>query len=251
MTEPAGSERTERLEQELAQAREQRDRLAVELGGEDPEDPDLGDRGDAAVELEELDDLARMNRRIAEIERLLAGQVVAARRPGSPTAPWSRSGSRTGRREYRIVAIPEGGRGRRGDGRQPARSGPGRTGCRGRDPATRARTGSSTPRSSRCARPDPAPGGGASGGVGDAAPLDPVVHARPPDAPGGRSAHSSAVASPRRHASTSSPAGASATVNAPVKAGWRVRSRTSSSSVATTRAAPAPRRPRPRCSGGG
>ena len=44
MTEPAGSEQTERLEQELAQAREQRDRLAVELGGEDPEDPDLGDR---------------------------------------------------------------------------------------------------------------------------------------------------------------------------------------------------------------
>ena len=30
MTEPAGSERTERLQQELAQAREQRDRLAVD-----------------------------------------------------------------------------------------------------------------------------------------------------------------------------------------------------------------------------
>ena len=64
MAEPTGSERTERLEQELAQVREQRDRLAVQLGGEDPEDPDLGDRGDEAVELEELDDLARMNRRM-------------------------------------------------------------------------------------------------------------------------------------------------------------------------------------------
>ena len=82
MTEPDGSEQTERLEQELAQVREQRDRLAVQLGGEDPEDPDLGDRGDEAVELEELDDLARMNRRIAEIERLLAGQDVAGAAPG-------------------------------------------------------------------------------------------------------------------------------------------------------------------------
>lgn len=77
MTDPTGSEQTERLEQELAQVRQQRDRLAVQLGGEDPEDPDLGDRGDEAVALEELDDLARMNRRIAEIERLIAGQEVA------------------------------------------------------------------------------------------------------------------------------------------------------------------------------
>lgn len=82
MAEPAGSGRTERLEQELAQVREQRDRLADQLGGEDPEDPDLGDRGDEAVELEELDDLSRMNRRIAEIERLLSGQDVTGTAPG-------------------------------------------------------------------------------------------------------------------------------------------------------------------------
>jgi transcription elongation factor GreA len=108
MTEPAGSERTERLEQELARAREQRDRLAVELGGEDPEDPDLGDRGDAAVELEELDDLSRMNRRIAEIERLLAGQHVAGAAPGLAdgtvvTLRFTDGDVAT----YRIVAIPE------------------------------------------------------------------------------------------------------------------------------------------------
>lgn len=82
MAEPAGSGRTERLEQELAQVREQRDRLAAQLGGEDPEDPDLGDRGDEAVELEELDDLSRMNRRIAEIERLLSGHDVTGAAPG-------------------------------------------------------------------------------------------------------------------------------------------------------------------------
>ena len=108
MAEPTGSERTERLEQELAQVREQRDRLAVQLGGEDPEDPDLGDRGDEAVELEELDDLARMDRRIAEIERLLAGQDMAG------TAPGLADGTVVTLRfpdgdvaTYRIVAIPE------------------------------------------------------------------------------------------------------------------------------------------------
>ena len=108
MAEPTGSERNERLEQELAQVREQRDRLAVQLGGEDPEDPDLGDRGDEAVELEELDDLARMDRRIAEIERLLAGQDMAG------TAPGLADGTMVTLRfpdgdvaTYRIVAIPE------------------------------------------------------------------------------------------------------------------------------------------------
>jgi transcription elongation GreA/GreB family factor len=71
----------DRLEQELAQVREQRHRLAAQLGGEDPDDPDLGDRGDEAVRLEGLDDLARMDRRIAEIRRLLAGR----RRPHTAT----------------------------------------------------------------------------------------------------------------------------------------------------------------------
>ena len=32
----------DRLEQELARVREQRRRLAVQLGGEDPDDPDFG-----------------------------------------------------------------------------------------------------------------------------------------------------------------------------------------------------------------
>ena len=36
----------DRLEQELAQAREQRRTLAAQLGGEDPDNPDTGDRGD-------------------------------------------------------------------------------------------------------------------------------------------------------------------------------------------------------------
>ena len=108
MADATGSERTERLEQELAQVREQRDRLAAQLGGEDPEDADRGDRGDEAVELEELDDLARMDRRIDEIERLLAGPDV------SGTAPGLADGTVVTLRfpdgdvaTYRIVAIPE------------------------------------------------------------------------------------------------------------------------------------------------
>ena len=75
MADATGSERTERLEQELAQVREQRDRLAAQLGGEDPEDADRGDRGDEAVELE--------------------GTVVTLRFPDGDVAT------------YRIVAIPE------------------------------------------------------------------------------------------------------------------------------------------------
>jgi transcription elongation GreA/GreB family factor len=111
MAEPTGSAPSaatrERLEQELAQVREQRDRLAVQSGGEDPEDRDLGDRGDEALALEALDDLARMNRRIGEIERLLAGQEVAR------TAPGLADGTVVTLRfpdgdvaTYRIVAIP-------------------------------------------------------------------------------------------------------------------------------------------------
>ena len=89
MAEPTGSAGTElsgaaraRLEHELAQVREQRQRQAVQLGGEDPGDPDLGDRGDEAVQLEGLDELARLDRRIAEIERLIAGAEVPDARPG-------------------------------------------------------------------------------------------------------------------------------------------------------------------------
>ena len=104
MTEPR-----DRLEQELAQAREQRHRLAVQLGGEDPENPDTGDRGDDANELEGLDDLARMDRRIDELERLLTdpdaletsggladGTTVTLRFPGGEEAT------------YRVVAVAEG-----------------------------------------------------------------------------------------------------------------------------------------------
>ena len=87
MAEPTWSEDTEpgaptreRLEQDLARVREQRHRLAVQLGGEDPDDADLGDRGDQAFQLEGFDDLSRVDRRIAEIERLLAG-------PGGPCTP--------------------------------------------------------------------------------------------------------------------------------------------------------------------
>jgi transcription elongation GreA/GreB family factor len=114
MAEPTRSEPSaatrERLEQELARVREQRDRLAVQLGGEDPVDADLGDRGDEAVQLQGLDDLARMDRRIREIERLLAGQDV------SGTAPGLADGTVVTLRfpdgdvsTYRIVAIPEDG----------------------------------------------------------------------------------------------------------------------------------------------
>jgi transcription elongation factor GreA len=115
MAEPNGAERAEpgaatrdRLEQELARVRGQRHRLAVQLGGEDPDDPDLGDRGDEAVRLEGLDDLARMDRRIGEVERLIAGlgahdtppgladgTVVTLRFPDGDVAT------------FRVVSIPE------------------------------------------------------------------------------------------------------------------------------------------------
>jgi transcription elongation factor GreA len=89
MAEPNGSQgiglsaaTRDRLERELAQIRGQRQRLAVELGGDDPADPDPGSRGDEAVQLEGLDDLARMDRRIAEIERLITGAGVPDTPPG-------------------------------------------------------------------------------------------------------------------------------------------------------------------------
>ena len=47
-----GTGARERLEQELDRAREQRHRMAAELGGEDPHDADLGGRGDEAFQLE-------------------------------------------------------------------------------------------------------------------------------------------------------------------------------------------------------
>jgi transcription elongation GreA/GreB family factor len=115
MTEPTraegagpGADARGRLEQELARLREQRHRLAVQLGGEDPEDSDPGDRGDQAVALEGLDDLARVDARIADIERLVAdqgalntptrladGTVVTLRLPDGDIAT------------FRIVAVPE------------------------------------------------------------------------------------------------------------------------------------------------
>jgi transcription elongation factor GreA len=115
MTEASSADRPElsdatqnRLEQELARVREQRRRLADQLGGEDPDNPDLGDRGDEAFQLEGLDDLSRMDQRIAEIERLIAG-------PGAPnTPPGLADGTIVTLRfpggdeaTFRIVAIPE------------------------------------------------------------------------------------------------------------------------------------------------
>ncbi|MGE3288111.1 MAG: GreA/GreB family elongation factor [Pseudonocardia sp.] len=79
-----GTDARERLEEELARVREQRHRLAVQLGGEDPVDADLGDRGDEAVALEGLDDLARMDRRITELERLIADPDALDTPPGLP-----------------------------------------------------------------------------------------------------------------------------------------------------------------------
>ena len=89
MTEPTGAEGTapgarDRLERDLAEARAQRQRLVAALGGEDPEDRDLGDQGDEALQMEGLDDLSRANRRIDELQRLLAGTAVPDAPPGLP-----------------------------------------------------------------------------------------------------------------------------------------------------------------------
>ncbi|MDT7580239.1 MAG: transcription elongation factor GreA, partial [Pseudonocardiales bacterium] len=69
-----------RLDEELERVRGQRQRLAAQLGGEDPDAPDAGDHGDDAVALEGLDDLSRVDGRIVELERLIAGS-------GGPDAP--------------------------------------------------------------------------------------------------------------------------------------------------------------------
>jgi transcription elongation GreA/GreB family factor len=103
-----GTDARERLEKELARVREQRHRRAVELGGEDPEDADLGDRGDEAFALEGLDDLARLDRRIGELERLLADPDALDTPPGLPdgtevTVRFADGDVAT----FRIVAIPE------------------------------------------------------------------------------------------------------------------------------------------------
>lgn len=102
------TEARDRLEQELAQAREQRHRLAVQLGGEDPESPDTGDRGDDANELEGLDDLARMDRRIEELERLLADPAAldtpAGLADGTTVTLRFADGDES---TFRVVAIPE------------------------------------------------------------------------------------------------------------------------------------------------
>jgi transcription elongation factor GreA len=98
----------ERLEQELAQAREQRRTLAAQLGGEDPDNPDTGDRGDDANELEGLDDLARMDWRIEELERLIADpaarETPAGLADGATVTLRFPDGDEV---TYRVVAIPE------------------------------------------------------------------------------------------------------------------------------------------------
>ncbi len=110
MTEPTelSAAARDRLEAELARAREQRHRLAAQLAGEDPEDRDLGDRGDAAVQLEGQADLARMDRRIEELERLLAGPGALDTPPGlaDGTVVTLRfpDGDET---TFRVVTIPE------------------------------------------------------------------------------------------------------------------------------------------------
>jgi transcription elongation factor GreA len=98
----------DRLDRELRQAREQRQRLAAQLGGEDPDNPDLGDRGDDANQLEGLDDLARMDRRIDELERLLADPAAldtpAGLTDGTTVTLRFPDGDES---TFRIVAIPE------------------------------------------------------------------------------------------------------------------------------------------------
>lgn len=96
-----------RLEQELTRLRTERRTLAADLAGEDPVDPDVGDGGDQAQALEGDDDLARMDRRIDELEHLIVtpdtadpaglpdGTVVTLRFPGGDVAT------------FRVVAIVE------------------------------------------------------------------------------------------------------------------------------------------------
>lgn len=68
------------LDEELERLRSDRRTLAADLAGEDPEDPVVGDAGDQSQALEGGDDLARIDRRISEVERL-ATDPDAARTP--------------------------------------------------------------------------------------------------------------------------------------------------------------------------
>jgi transcription elongation factor GreA len=61
-----------RLELERDRVTAERRELATRLGGEDPEDPDIGDSADAAGGIEGSDDLARMDRRITDLDHRLA-----------------------------------------------------------------------------------------------------------------------------------------------------------------------------------
>jgi transcription elongation factor GreA len=96
------------LEQELTRLRAERRTSAANLAGEDPDEPDIGDQGDQAQSLEGDADLALMDRRIREIEHLIAtsgpadaqagladGTVVTLRFSGGDTAT------------FRVVVIPE------------------------------------------------------------------------------------------------------------------------------------------------
>jgi transcription elongation factor GreA len=97
-----------RLEEELARLRTDRRTLAADLAGEDPDDPVVGDRGDQAQALEGDDDLARIDRRINEVEHLATsphpaesvvgiadGTVVTLRFPGGEATT------------FRVVTIAE------------------------------------------------------------------------------------------------------------------------------------------------
>jgi transcription elongation GreA/GreB family factor len=98
----------DRLSDELTRVREQRQRLAAQLGGEDPDDRDVGDRGDEAVQLQALDDLARLDRRIAEFERLLAQPDAPSNAGGLPDGTMATLRFPDGDvATVRIVTIPE------------------------------------------------------------------------------------------------------------------------------------------------
>jgi transcription elongation GreA/GreB family factor len=96
------------LDAELARLRTDRRTLAADLAGEDPEAPVVGDSGDQAQALEGDDDLARIDRRISEVQRLASdpdatkspagiadGTVVTLRFPGGDLST------------FRVVTIAE------------------------------------------------------------------------------------------------------------------------------------------------
>ncbi|HEY0811903.1 MAG TPA: GreA/GreB family elongation factor [Pseudonocardia sp.] len=108
MSDTSESNAADGLDEELARLRADRRRLAASLAGEDPDAPDVGDQGDQAQSLEGDADLARMDRRIREVEHLIAdpdaaiphdaladGTVVTLRFSGGDTAT------------FRVVVIPE------------------------------------------------------------------------------------------------------------------------------------------------